>query len=54
MSKSLVRFNINEYVRVRFTPASLALWRQHSEELRLSRRPTMMGFTGDNFGQSCT
>jgi hypothetical protein len=30
----LLRFNINEYVRVKFSPASLALWREHAEEMR--------------------
>lgn len=32
--KKLVPFNINEYVRVKFSPAALVLWRERAEKMR--------------------
>ena len=35
MTEPTIRpFNINGYVRVKFTPATLKLWREHAQEMR--------------------
>ncbi len=40
--RTLVRFNINNYVRVRFSPGALLLWRKHAEKMR-AMFPKMIG-----------